>query len=117
MDAFQLADRFQGSVAREWPDKVQEPSDLFDYFADWAEEITQENGETRDLISVTGGDYTMGLQTWIIVQARFAQYPEEFAAIRDFVTVPLNLRHGTTRLPGILDPIEWQRRLSAKLDA
>src|SRR5207248_4580127 len=88
VDAYSLATDFTEFVQREWSDPLMEEragpiekGHLWGFFQDWADEI--------DLLCKVAGNQVMALQTWIIVSAWFAQKPEDFSAIRKYVTVPL----------------------------
>lgn len=124
MDAFTLAERFKDFVAREWSAVVRfdeiDPADLYSYFGNWAQE------KDGDLVGETGGSYAMGLQTWIIVQSWYEKNPDDFAAIRPYVTVALELPpthdnqpietwlHNNS-LPGLLDEGEWNRQVFKRM--
>jgi hypothetical protein len=112
VDAYSLATGFKEFVQREWSNPLMEEragpigkGHLWGFFQDWADEI--------DLLGKVAGNQVMALQTWIIVSAWFAQKPEDFSAIRDYVTVPLDLaRYSELRwLPDLLDQAEWNSRV------
>jgi len=109
VDAYSLAADFKEFVQREWSDPLMEEragpigkGPLWGFFQDWADEI--------DLLGKVAGNQIMALQTWIIVSAWFAQKPEDFAAIRKYVTIPLDLEH-SRYLPDLLDEAKWNSRV------
>ncbi|SRR6266545_5007593 len=112
MDAYSLASDFREFIQSEWPGAIAHErrtggeigeSDLWEFFRDWADEI--------DLLGKVAGSQVMALQTWIIVSAWFAQKPEDFSAIREYVTVPLDIKLYSRYLPDILDEGKWNREL------
>src|SRR5262245_17446543 len=103
MDAFTLARQFVEFVATEWPGNAEERGHFYEFFEDWAQEA--------DLLALTAGERIVAVETFLILVAWFAQRPDDFSAIREFVTVPIDLTPDARSLPGILDEGEWNRRL------
>ena len=108
MKALDLAKRFKEYLDRVWApqlDETNEVEDLYSFFGDWVE------NEEEQVISWTRGRYSVIVLTWAIAAAWFEQRPEDFAAIRPWAPVALDLRPDAdglpTYVPIFLDEERW----------